>query len=152
VLCHRILMDLDEAERTVVGEQSVPRGTLTITASVAAGDAILRPILDSFMESYPELSLRLDLSDRPTNLIEQGIDLALRIATLADSNLVAVKVGEVRRVVAASPSYIARSPAIETPGDLAKHPIIAMTHFGVESWSFPAASMRRPCSRSERRS
>jgi DNA-binding transcriptional LysR family regulator len=54
-------MDLDEAERTVVGEQSVPRGTLTITASVAAGDAILRPILDSFMESYPELSLRLDL-------------------------------------------------------------------------------------------
>ena len=149
MLCHRILMDLDEAERTVVGEQSVPRGTLTITASVAAGDAILRPILDSFMESYPELSLR---SDRPTNLIEQGIDLALRIATLADSNLVAVKVGEVRRVVAASPSYIARSPAIETPGDLAKHPIIAMTHFGVESWSFPAASMRRPCSRSERRS
>ena len=84
-------MDLDEAERTVVGEQSVPRGTLTITASVAAGDTILRPILDSFMESYPELSLRLDLSDRPTNLIEQGIDLALRIATLADSNLVAVK-------------------------------------------------------------
>jgi DNA-binding transcriptional LysR family regulator len=64
-------MDLDEAERTVVGEQSVPRGTLTITASVAAGDAILRPILDSFMESYPELSLRLDLS-RPRGSLDEG--------------------------------------------------------------------------------
>jgi DNA-binding transcriptional LysR family regulator len=71
------------------------------------------------------------------NLIDEGIDVALRIAHLADSSFVAIRLGEVRRVIAASPRYIARHPVIREPADLAKHPIIAMTHFGLDSWSFP---------------
>jgi DNA-binding transcriptional LysR family regulator len=71
------------------------------------------------------------------NLIDEGIDLALRIAHLADSTLIAVRVGEVRRVVAASPRYLDQHPVIAEPADLAKHQIVAMTHFGIDSWSFP---------------
>jgi DNA-binding transcriptional LysR family regulator len=75
--------------------------------------------------------------DRPSNLIEEGIDVALRFAHLQDSTLVAMKVGEVRRVLAASPAYLASHPPLEDPADLAQHQIISMTHFGLESWSFP---------------
>ncbi len=138
-VCRRILIDLEEAERTVVDEQSAPRGTLTLTATVAAGEEVLQPVLQAFMEKFPEVSVRLHLLDRAANLVEEGMDLALRIASLADSNLVAVKVGEVRRVVTASPDYLARSAPIEAPADLARHQIIAMTHLGVDSWSFPPA-------------
>ena len=138
-LCRRILIDLEEAETSVAGEHSAPRGTLSITAPVAAGEDVLRPILDGFMNEYPDVSVRLHLLDRSASLVGEGMDLALRIAHLADSNLVAVKVGEVRRVIAASPDYLARSAPIERLADLTRHQIIAMTHLGIDSWSFPPA-------------
>ena len=119
------------------GERSAPRGTLTVTAPVAAGEDLVRPILEAFMDEHPEVSVRLHLLDRPANLIDEGIDVALRLAHLADSSLVAIRVGEVRRVVAAAPAYLARTPTIATPADLAQHRIIAMTHFGLDSWTFP---------------
>ena len=133
----RMLTDLEEADMLAAGERSAPRGLLTLTAPVAAGEDILRPVLDAFMDAYPLVSVRLLLLDRPTNLIDEGIDVALRISHLADSNLVALRLGQVRRVVAASPRYLATHPRIEQPGDLAKHEIIAMAHFGIDSWSFP---------------
>ena len=114
-----------------------PRGTLTLTAPIITGEDILRSVLEAFMNEYQAVSARLYLLDRPVNLIDEGIDVALRIAHLADSNFVAVRVGEVRRVIAASPGYLARHPVIREPADLAKHQIIAMTHFGLDSWSFP---------------
>ena len=135
--CRRMLIDLEEADMTAAGERTAPRGTLTITAPVAAGEDLVRPILDAFMDEYPAVSTRLHLLDRPANLIDEGIDVALRIAHLADSTLVAIRVGEVRRVVAASPGYLSRHPVVVEPADLAKHQIIAMTHFGIDSWSFP---------------
>jgi len=135
--CRRMLTDLEEADMMAAGERSAPRGTLTITAPVAAGEELLRPILDAYMDAFPHVTVRLLLLDRPANLIDEGIDLALRISHLADSNLVALRLGEVRRVVAASPRYLASHPPIEEPGDLAQHRIIAMTHFGIDSWSFP---------------
>lgn len=135
--CRRMLTDLEEADMLAAGERSAPRGVLTLTAPVAAGEDILRPVLDAFMEAYPCVSVRLLLLDRSANLIDEGIDVALRISHLADSNLVALRVGQVRRVVAASPRYLATHPRIEEPGDLAKHQIIAMSHFGIDSWSFP---------------
>ncbi|HUA80672.1 MAG TPA: LysR family transcriptional regulator [Dyella sp.] len=135
--CRKLLMDLEEADRQAAGERSVPRGTLTITAPVVVGVELLRPIVDAFMEEHPTVSVRLYLLDRPVNLIDEGIDLALRISHLADSTLVAQPIGEVRRVVAASPRYLSMHPRIEEPADLAKHQIIAMTHFGIDSWSFP---------------
>jgi DNA-binding transcriptional LysR family regulator len=137
VACRRILVDLEEAEILAAGERSAPRGTLTVTAPVAAGEDLLRPLLDAFMDEYPAVSVRLHLLDRPANLIDEGIDVALRLAHLADSTLVALRVGDVRRVVAASPHYLARHPTIAVPSDLSLHQIIAMTHFGLDSWTFP---------------
>ncbi|MFL6698940.1 MAG: LysR family transcriptional regulator [Vitreoscilla sp.] len=137
VACRRILLDLDEADSVAAGERSAPRGTLTVTAPVAAGEDLVRPILDAFMDQYPDVSVRLHLLDRPANLIDEGIDVALRLAHLADSSLVAIRIGEVRRVVAAAPRYLRRHPRIAEPGDLAAHQIIAMTHFGLDSWTFP---------------
>jgi DNA-binding transcriptional LysR family regulator len=140
-VCRRILIDLEEAEISVAGERSAPRGTLTLTSPVVAGEVLLQPILDAFMDEYPAVSARLYLLDRPVNLIDEGIDVALRIAHLPDSTMMATKIGEVRRVVAASPRYLANHPRIEEPADLARHQIIAMTHFGLDSWSFPTKTV-----------
>ncbi len=135
--CRRVLVDLEEADIAAAGERAAPRGTLTLTAPVITGEDVLRPVLDAFMNEHPTVSVRLYLLDRQVNLIDEGIDVALRIAHLTDSNFVAIRLGEVRRVIAASPGYLARHPVIDQPADLAKHQIIAMTHFGQESWSFP---------------
>ncbi len=137
VACRRVLTDLEEADIVAAGERSAPRGLLTITAPVAAGETVLRPIVDAFMDDYPAVNVRLYFLDRPANLIDEGIDLALRIAHLQDSTLVAIRLGEVRRVVAAAPRYLEQHPVIHEPADLAKHQIVAMTHFGLDSWSFP---------------
>jgi DNA-binding transcriptional LysR family regulator len=138
--CRRILTDLEEADLLIAGEHAAPRGTLTLTAPVAAGQDFLRPLLDEFVDQYPDVTARLHLLDRPANLIDEGIDVALRFAHLADSTLVALPVGEVRRVVVASPRYLAKHPRLAEPADLANHRIISMTHFGVDSWSFPSSN------------
>jgi DNA-binding transcriptional LysR family regulator len=134
-LLHRT--DLTEADVLVAGERSAPRGTLVLAAPVTSGEEVLRPILDAFLDAYPKVSARLYLLDRIVKLIDEGIDAALRIAHLPDSSMVAVRVGEVRRVVVAAPSYLAKHPPIDQPGDLARHQIIAMNHFGFDSWGFP---------------
>ena len=134
--CRRVLIDLEEADVLAAGERSAPRGTLTLTAPVITGEDILRPVVDAFMNDHHGVTVRLYLLDRPVNLIDEGIDVALRIAHLADSSFVAIRLGEVRRVVAASPGYLSRHPVIREPADLAKHHIIAITHFGLDSWSF----------------
>jgi len=142
--CRRVLAELDEADTAAAGEAAAPRGTLTLTAPVSSGESILLPILEAFLDAVPTVSAKLYLLDRPANLIEEGIDVALRIAHLQDSTLVAIKIGEVRRVVAASPAYLDTHPAITEPADLAQHQIVAMTHFGLDSWNFPPASEASP--------
>jgi DNA-binding transcriptional LysR family regulator len=137
VACRKVLADLEEADRSAAGERSVPHGTLTITATVFAGVEILRPIVDAYMDAFPTVSVRLHLLERAVNLIDEGMDLALRITHLPDSTLVAHRIGEVRRVVVAAPRYLAAHPRIGEPADLAKHQVIAMRHMGPESWSFP---------------
>jgi DNA-binding transcriptional LysR family regulator len=135
--CRRVLTDLEEADVMAAGECSAPRGTLALTAPVFLGETVLCPILDAFMDAYPAVSVRLYLLDRPVNLIDEGIDVALRIGHLADSSLVATRVGEVRRIVAAAPRYLSQNLRIVEPADLAKHQIIAFSGFGHDSWSFP---------------
>jgi DNA-binding transcriptional LysR family regulator len=135
--CRKLLADLEEADRHAAGERSVPRGTLTITATVFSGVELLRPIVDAFMDQYPTVNVRMYLLERPVNLIDEGMDLALRISHLADSTLVAQPIGKVRRVIVASPRYLATHPRIAEPSDLAKHSIIAMQHSGQDAWSFP---------------
>src|SRR5258706_5796096 len=135
--CRRVLTELEEADNVAAGDRAAPRGTLALTAPVVSGEMVLRPVLDAFINEYPMVSARLYLLDRPVNLIDEGIDVALRIAHLADSNFVSIRLGEVRRVIAASPRYLAQHPVIREPADLTRHRIIAMTNFGVDSWSFP---------------
>jgi DNA-binding transcriptional LysR family regulator len=138
-VCRRVLADLENAEIAVAGERAAPRGLLTLTAPVVSGAKILRPILDDFLDAHYGVAAKLYLLDRPINLIDEGIDVALRIAHLPDSTLIATRVGEVRRMVVAAPSYLAEHPPIREPGDLANHRIIALPDFGLEAWSFPRA-------------
>jgi DNA-binding transcriptional LysR family regulator len=136
--CRRILADLEEANLAAAGAQAAPRGRLTVTAPVMFGTRILRPILDEFLAGQPAVQARYLLLDRQVSLTEEGVDVALRIAHLPDSGLIGTKVGEVRRVVAASPHYLAGKPAITKPADLALHDCIVHTEFGQsEVWSFP---------------
>lgn len=138
--CRRILTELEEAELAAAGERSAPRGTLTISAPPVAGDDILRPILELFLEAHPHVSARLLLLDRPVSIVEEGVDVALRIGELPDSSLVATRVGGgIRRVVVGSPAYLAEHPPIAVPADLAGHRIVAFTNFGLESWTFAPA-------------
>ena len=134
--CRRVLTELEEIDVSVGGGQSAPRGTLTLTAPVLSGELVLRPILDAFLDATPTVSARLFLLDRPVNLIEEGIDVALRIGHLADSSMVAQRIGEVRRVLVAAPRYLKQNPRIREPSDLVKHQIIAMAHIP-HSWNFP---------------
>lgn len=138
--CRRFVNEYEEATALAASERSAPRGTLKITAPIIAGEDILRPVLDAFMEAFPAISVRLHLLDRPADLIDEGMDVALRIAHLADSTHVALWVGRVRRVVTAAPSYLSRCSRIVRPEDLQAHRIVAMTHFGIDTWSFPPAA------------
>ena len=146
VACRRMLAELEEAEALAGGEQAAPRGILSISAPPISGEDVLRPILDDFLDAHPMVSARLLLLDRPVNLIEEGMDVAMRVAELPDSSLVATRIGtDVRRVVVGSPGYLSRHPVIGEPADLAAHEIIAFTNFGIDSWSFaPAAGSRIP--------
>jgi DNA-binding transcriptional LysR family regulator len=134
----RILTELEEAELLALGERSAPRGTLTLSAPPISGEDILRPILDEFLDAFPMVSARLLLLDRQVNLIEEGVDIVLRVGELPDSSLIATRLGgDVRRVVVASPEYLAAREPITGPEDLANHSIISFTNFGLDSWTFP---------------
>ncbi len=138
--CRRVLIDLEEADMLAGGERAAPRGTLTISAPPIVGEEMLRPILDDFLNDYPAVSARLLLLDRFVNLVDEGVDIALRIGHLADSSLISTRIGgDVRRVVVASPRYLANHPRIDEPADLAKHQIVAFTNFGLDSWTFTPA-------------
>jgi DNA-binding transcriptional LysR family regulator len=137
VACRRVLTDLEEADMLAGGERSAPRGTLTISAPQILGEDVLRGIVDDFLDQYPIVSVRLLLLDRPVNLIDEGVDLALRIADLPDSSLTAIRIGgDIRRVVVAAPRYLASHPRIQEPADLAEHEIVSFTNFGLDSWTF----------------
>lgn len=123
----RILTDLDSAEKDAVGEAAVPNGHLTLTASVTFGRSALAPVACAFLNEHPRVTMSVLLLDRIANLVEEGIDLAVRIGHLPDSTLVAKKIGTVRRILVASPAYLARRSAPQTPADLRVHSMIAFT-------------------------
>ena len=110
-----------------VGETAVPNGHLTLTASVTFGRSALAPVVCAFLSQHPRVTMSVLLLDRIANLVEEGIDLAVRIGPLPDSNLVAKKIGTVRRILVASPDYLARRGVPQTPADLRLHSMIAFT-------------------------
>lgn len=136
-VCRRVLADVAEAERSAAGERAVPRGLLTVTAPVSFGRLHVRPVVDAFLEAHREVQARLLLLDRVVHLVDEGVDLAVRVGALPDSSLVATRVGEVRRVVCASPAYLARRKAPVEPADLADHDCVAFTQITpAEAWTF----------------
>ena len=135
--CRRILDDVGEAERAAAGEYSAPTGELAITAPVVFGRLHVLPVVTGFLSAYPDVDIRLTLADRITQLVEDHFDLALRIGQLPDSSLVAIGVGSIRRVVCASPAYLAEHGTPTIPEGLGTHDCI--TFEGLSSaapWSF----------------
>ncbi len=136
----RILDDLDEADRAATGEWRAPRGELVVTAPVVFGRLHLLPVAAAFLEAYPEIDLRLILSDRNLGLADEHIDAALRIGALPDSGLKAMYLGGTRRIAVASPDLLCRYGTPRVPADLAALPCIA--YEGIEAdrrWSFSGA-------------
>jgi DNA-binding transcriptional LysR family regulator len=135
--CRRILDDVNEAERVAAGEYSAPRGDLVVTAPVVFGRLHVLPVVIEFLRAYPDVDVRLALGDRIVNLLEDHVDLALRIGSLPDSGLVATQLGNIRRVVCASPAYLSRSGTPATPRDLAAHQCISFELFATaNTWRF----------------
>ena len=135
--CRRVLAELEEAELFAAGERTAPRGALTVTAPALFGRLHIRPIVDGFLDAHSAVQVRLLLLDRVVNLIDEGVDVAIRLGQLPDSSLVAVKVGEVRRLACASPDYLSRRPALREPRDLAGHDCIAFSQItSGDVWSF----------------
>ena len=135
--CIRILGEVGEAERKASGEQSEPKGELVITAPIVFGRLHMLPVVTAFLDLYPEIDIRLLLSDRNAQLMEDQIDLALRIGSLPDSSMVATRVGEVRHVVCASPAFIAQTGMPQTPPDLARLPCVTFDMAAARSpWIF----------------
>ncbi|SFP24448.1 DNA-binding transcriptional regulator, LysR family [Mesorhizobium sp. NFR06] len=135
--CRRILDEVSDAERTAAGEYASPTGELVITAPVVFGRLHVLPVITDFLAVYPEVTIRLTLSDRVTQLVEEHIDLAVRIGELPDSAMVAIRVGTIRRVVCVSPAYLAGHGMPTRPQELAGHHCI--TFEGLASpttWSF----------------
>ena len=114
----RILDEVNEAERAASGEQAAPRGDLVITAPVVFGRLHVLPVIAEFLSQWPEINVRLVLADRNLHLIDDHIDIAVRIGALVDSALVATQVGTVRSVVCGSPAYFAAHGAPKRPEDL----------------------------------
>jgi DNA-binding transcriptional LysR family regulator len=135
--CRRILEAVNEAERAAAGEYTAPRGELLVTAPVVFGRLHLLPVLTEFLRVYPEVSIRLLLGDRLVNLLEDHVDLALRIGVLPDSGLIALPLGTLRRVVCASPAYLSKTGTPERVQDLSTRDCVSFEPFATgNSWRF----------------
>jgi DNA-binding transcriptional LysR family regulator len=120
----RILADVEEAEGSVRDERTRPSGRLVVSAPIGFGRLHVSPVMSAYLNRYSEVSGELRLSDRVINLVEDGVDLAVRIGHLADSSLVARQVGEMRRIVVASSDYLKQHGEPKTPEAIASHATI----------------------------
>lgn len=137
-VCRRVLSDLDEADLSMAGDRSAARGVLTVTAPVMFGTRVLRPVVGAFLRAHPAVQVRYLLLNRMTHFVDEGIDVALRIAGMQDPNLIAIRIGEVRRVLCASPEYLSAGPPLENLADLARHDCIGIEPTSPNDvWNFP---------------
>jgi DNA-binding transcriptional LysR family regulator len=129
--CERLLHELNEVEAAAAATFGKPTGTLSITAPSMFGSLFVMPLVTEFLDTHPEVIGRAVFADRIVNLMEEEVDVAIRIGHLPDSGYAAIRVGEVRRVICGSPAYFQRKGIPEMPSDLAEHRIIATTN----AWS-----------------
>jgi DNA-binding transcriptional LysR family regulator len=139
----RILEEVGEAERAAAGEYATPRGELVLTAPVTFGRLHVVPVVCEFLAQFPDIDVRISLSDRNIQLIDEHIDLAVRIGALPDSAMIATRVGQVRRVVCGSPSYFAGHGTPKEPGDLTPHSCITFDVLSSSDvWTFPQSGAK----------
>jgi DNA-binding transcriptional LysR family regulator len=131
--CRRILSDISEAEAAAAGSYATPAGKLAVTASAMFGPMYVLPIMTEYLDAYATMRGRTFFVDRPVNIVEEGVDVAVRIGHLPDSGFTAIKVGTVRRVICGSPAYFEKYGAPSTPADLKGHRIAAST----SAWASP---------------
>jgi len=135
--CLPILAELDELESSVQATQHSPRGELRISAPVSFAELYLMPLISEFSKSWPDLNIELMLSDRMVDLVEDGVDLALRIAELPDSSLVARRLCPMRTIVCASPAYLREAGRPEHPHELVRHRAIFDSNLSLKrEWLF----------------
>lgn len=131
-----IVAELKEAELRASGEYQIPRGELTIAATLQLGRAVVAPLAYEFLEEYPEISLNLRLVDRAVDLVDEQIDVAVRVGNLDDSSLYATKVGEGRIITCASPEYVERMGSPARPEDLVDHDAVIFTRMNEMTWIY----------------
>jgi DNA-binding transcriptional LysR family regulator len=137
--CKRVLEDFEMAERRVRGEDAQPRGSMRVTAPVLFGRLYVLPIVNRLLLEHPALSIHLTLSDRNVNLFEDGVDVAVRVGELADSSLIAVRLGLATPVLAASPAYLQKRGTPASSAELKSHDIILFEGIGATNeWPFGA--------------
>jgi DNA-binding transcriptional LysR family regulator len=142
--CRQVLEELDDAERRLAGERAEPSGELALTAPVVFGRLHVLPVVTAYLRAYPRVVTRLLLVDRIVDLVEEGIDAGVRIGALPDSSLRATRVGAIRYVACASPSYLAERGEPATPAELSHHDCIAFNTLSPpERWTFGGARERR---------
>lgn len=122
--CKRILLDLEEAEELATGSSTRARGNLAVTASVMFGELFLIPLITEYLTQHPQVTVNALLVDRLVNMVDEGLDVAIRIGQLPDSNLQAVKVGQIRPVVCAAPAFLDRVGRPQCPKDVMTLPIV----------------------------
>ncbi len=133
----RILADIEEAEGAAEGENSLPRGRLVVSAPVGFGRLHVSPIMSEYLKRYNDVSAELRLSDLMVNLVDEGVDAAVRIGHLADSSVVARHVGEMRRIVVASPGYLKKHGEPHSPEAIASHQTIQFSALSPSAdWRF----------------
>ncbi len=123
--CRKIIAELSEADESVGGSHGAPRGRLTLTAPVLFGSKFVTPIVAEYLQTYPEVSASCLFLDRIVNMMDEGIDVAIRIGELPDSSMQAIRVGQVRRVICAAPGYLKKHGIPRKPDDLQNHFIIS---------------------------
>jgi DNA-binding transcriptional LysR family regulator len=135
--CKRILEEVGEAERAAAGEYSAPTGDLTITAPIVFGRLHVLPVAVEFLKAYPDIDIRIALADRVVNILEDHVDLAVRIGELPDSSFRARRLGSTRRVVCGSPAYFAARGAPKNPAELGAHDCITFEGMmSADAWTF----------------
>ena len=146
--CKRILGEIEDAEASAAGAHAEPRGSLTVTAPTMFGRMFVAPVLLDFLIRHPGVTAHAHFVDRVVDLIDEGVDVAIRIAHLPDSSLHALSVGSVRRVVCASPGYLRRRGTPRTPSDLARFEAIAFSlTASADDWTFASGEAVRPPTR-----
>ena len=137
-----ILEQVIEAERAAAGEYTKPKGDLAVTAPTMFGRLHVLPVVANFLSAFPEVAVDLVLTDRIAHFVDDQVDVALRIAALPDSSLIAARLGSVRRVVCASPAYLAANGIPATPDDLARHSVISFESVSSpSSWTFESGGV-----------